>query len=34
MLQQACSTFYVVRATWAKFGLPAGKTNSDTQNEK
>jgi hypothetical protein len=33
-LDQACSTFYVVRAASAKFGLHAGNMKFNTQNEK
>jgi hypothetical protein len=33
-LGQACSTFYVVQATLAKFGLLAGNMKFSTQNEE
>ena len=31
---QTCSTFYLVQATWAKFGLHADNVKYITQNEK
>jgi hypothetical protein len=33
-LDQACSTFYVVQANLAKFGLHAGNMKFNTQNEE
>jgi hypothetical protein len=32
-LDQTCSTFYVVRANAAKFGLQAGKIQFNKRNE-
>jgi hypothetical protein len=33
-LRQACSALYVVRATWESFGLHAGSTKVNKQNEE
>jgi hypothetical protein len=33
-IKQACTTFYVVPASSAKFGLHAGNMKFDTQNEE
>jgi hypothetical protein len=29
-----CGTFYMVRETWEKFGLPAGNMKFNAQNEE
>jgi hypothetical protein len=33
-IRQACSTFFMVQATSAKFDLHAGNMKSNTQNEE